>query len=379
MSQGVRVLILTSEMGFGHISAARALEAALRLHTGGNCEVTLVNPVADEDAPALLRQTQATYDNAVTRTPSLYELGYDISDLSLAAAALEGGLSLILTRVMEKLIRLHQPDIIVTVHMYYLAPLQALFDARPRMRVPLVTVITDLTNLHRMWFHPVADVCVTPTRAGYRQALRLGLKKEQVRLIGIPVNPAFARIDQDKASLRAELGWQPDSVTALVVGSSRMRDLPFKLHGLNHSRLPLQLVLVAGGDEQLHRAFRSTDWHPETHIYNFIDNMPLLMKAADLVIGKAGGLVVSESLAAGLPLLLVDVIPGQEEGNADYVVAEGAGEMTLDALSLLETMFHWLEDDAALLRKRADDARRIGHARAADEIADLILDLLPDR
>ena len=95
------------------------------------------------------------------------------------------------------------------------------------------------------------------------------------------------------------------------------------------------------------------------------------MRAADCILGKAGGLTVSEGLACGLPLILVDVIPGQETGNANHVVSGNAGVLTRDPIEVLETVCHWLEKDRRLYRQQAQNARRLGHPRAAYDVADL--------
>jgi len=76
-------------------------------------------------------------------------------------------------------------------------------------------------------------------------------------------------------------------------------------------------------------------------------------------------------LAAGLPLLLTDVIPGQETGNAHFVVNGGAGELIEEPLQALETLCHWLLDDGKLLKERAANAAQLGRPRAAYDIADL--------
>jgi UDP-N-acetylglucosamine:LPS N-acetylglucosamine transferase len=87
---------------------------------------------------------------------------------------------------------------------------------------------------------------------------------------------------------------------------------------------------------------------------------------------KAGGLIVTESLACGLPLFLMQVIPGQETGNAELVTAEGAGELTLEPLELLRAMAHWQADDRRLFHKRAANAQRLGKPEAAFAAAELI-------
>lgn len=144
------------------------------------------------------------------------------------------------------------------------------------------------------------------------------------------------------------------------------------LHLLNHSGLPIQLALVAGGDDELFSQFQATEWHTVTHMYNFVTNMPQLMKAADIVVSKAGGLIVTEALACGLPLLLVDVTPGQEEGNAAYVMEHEVGELAGSPVDALETLYHWLDRDAQLLRKRTAAATALGRPRSAYTVAEIV-------
>jgi 1,2-diacylglycerol 3-beta-galactosyltransferase len=135
--------------------------------------------------------------------------------------------------------------------------------------------------------------------------------------------------------------------------------------------LPLQLVVVAGGDDELYQRFQETEWHVETHCYNFVTEMGSFMRAADCILSKAGGLTVSEALACGLPLILVDVIPGQETGNANYVASGNAGVLARDPIEVLETVCHWLENDRRLYHLQAQNARKLGHPQAAYDVADL--------
>ncbi|MCA9912670.1 MAG: hypothetical protein KC496_04960, partial [Anaerolineae bacterium] len=332
----VKILVLMAEMGFGHKSAAEAIAAAAEAEFKDRCEVIIANPMSGKDAPAIFKRLQNDYDEAVQDAGS-YELLYQLGDTPLGGAALEGGLSLLLRNAVEKTIREHQPDVIISVKEDYLAPLSALFELTGE-KLPVMTVVTDLTTIHRMWFHSVADICVVPTKQAALLADRYGLPERVVRQIGVPVSPVLSQEKRSKAELRDELGWRKDRITALVVGSKRVRNLPDKLRGVNHSGLPLQLALVSGGDDDLYRQFERTEWHLPTHIYNYVENLPMMMHAADVIISKAGGLIISETLAVGLPLLLADVIEGQETGNANFIVNAQAGAITTTAIDLLETL-----------------------------------------
>jgi 1,2-diacylglycerol 3-beta-galactosyltransferase len=141
-------------------------------------------------------------------------------------------------------------------------------------------------------------------------------------------------------------------------------------HVLNHSGLPVQLIVATGGDDERFEELQKTEWHRPAHVYNFIKNMPTMMRAADAIVCKAGGLTVTEALACGLPLMLTDVIPGQETGNAEYVVNGGAGEMIDAPLQTLETVCHWLMNDGALLKERSANATKLGCPHAAYDIVE---------
>jgi len=96
------------------------------------------------------------------------------------------------------------------------------------------------------------------------------------------------------------------------------------------------------------------------------------LKACDALICKAGGLIVSEALASGVPMMLINVIPGQETGNAAYVIENGAGQHAADPIQALEITAHWLMNDGKLLKEQAARARSIGKADAAYKAAELV-------
>ncbi len=365
-----KILILTADYGYGHRSAAKAIAEALQEKHGSECEVYIVNPLDDPRAPAFFRENQHEYDKMVREMPELYKLGYQVSESRLVADLIKSTFNLTLFNVLRELIRQKQPDVIVCTYLFYQGILSAIFDIEKR-HIPVVTVVTDLETVQPLWFHPVADQCLVPTQTVYDLAIQAGLPPEKVKITGIPVRPELMKGDQDQASLRQGLGWRSDLFTVLAVGSKRVENLYDSLRVLNHSGLPLQLVAIAGGDDELYRRFQRTEWHVETHYYNFVSEMGTFMRAADCVLSKAGGLIVSESLACGLPLILVDVIPGQETGNANHVVSGDAGVLALDPIEVLETIHHWLEKDRRLYHQQTLNACKLGHPRAAYDVAEL--------
>jgi 1,2-diacylglycerol 3-beta-galactosyltransferase len=370
MDEKVRILVLTADVGFGHRSAANAVAAALRDLYGEGCQVDVVNPLDDKRAPAILRDTQTDYDKMVRQMPDVYKLQYQFSDAPVPVAVLDSAFTVMLVGVIRSLIKRYDPHVVLTTHSMFMAPLNAYITLR-RLNIPFLTVVTDLTQVHRLWFNEGADLVLVPTPEVFEQAIAARLPEERIRITGIPVNPEIARQARPPSEIRAELGWEPEVTTALVVGSKRVKNLTSFLHVINHSNLPLQLILVAGGDDELYAQFEATEWHLPAHCYNFVERMPAFLRASDLVISKAGGLIVTETLACGLPMLIVDVTPGQEFGNAAYVVNNGAGELVEDPVDALETLCHWLARDGELLSQRARMSASLGRPRSAYAIAEL--------
>jgi len=366
-----KILILMADAGLGHRSASDALRDALQIQYGDACEVTINNPLDHPKTPKFLRKSQSDYDEIIKHLPDLYKAGYEISDGILPVNLIEGGLIVALYIPMHEIILEHQPDLILLTYPMYQAPLSAILALNPKFQFPIVTAITDLVTVHHVWFDPNVTRCAVPTEEVRQLALNAGLTEEQIIKTGIPVNPQISALKQkDPQDLRRELGWDENLTPILVVGSPRMSSSKELLLALDQAEADFQLILVAGGNEKLHDQIQRTEWQHPAKIYNFVDDLPKMMRAAGMVVCKAGGLIVTESLASGLPLLLVDALPGQEIGNADYVLANGAGEFHTDPDEVRAAVTKWLADDGKLLRQRAEHAARIGKPEAAIEIVD---------
>jgi 1,2-diacylglycerol 3-beta-galactosyltransferase len=366
-----RVLILTADAGFGHRSAANAVAAALAEQYGEFCEVSIVNPLDDRRAPFFLRDSQSDYDKMVRNMPELYRFGYDASDASVPAVIVEQALIVLLFEVMRDIIRTHRPDVILSTYPLYQAPLRAVMTIS-RLSIPLIVAITDLATVHRLWFSSSVDLCMVPTPIVRDLALNYGLLPDQLQVTGIPVNPEVVREQRSQREIREQLGWEPDLPTALAVGSRRVDRLIDALNVINHFGIPVQVVVVAGKDQVLFQQLKEIEWHVPVKLYDYVSTVPMFMKAADFILCKAGGLIITEALACGRPLMLVDVIPGQETGNAEYVVQNGAGELVREPMEVLEALAHWLTRGGELFQARMENARRLGRPEAAYQVAEAL-------
>lgn len=367
-----RVLILTADAGFGHRSAANAIQAALEELYGGQVTVDVVNALDEPTSPAFLRDSQSDYDRWVRNVPELYQLGYEASDNPVPTAILEQSLIILLLETMRLLLERYKPNLVVNTYPAYQTPMLTAIRRFKRSRIPFFTVITDLSTIHRLWFDRRVSGCLVPNSLVADLATTYGVDASKVTITGIPVSPAISHETRARNKIRKELGWLPDIPTVLAVGSKRVDRLMDTLNVINHFGCDLQLAVVAGNDEVVYNELSHVDWHIPAYIYNFVENMPTLLKASDLLVCKAGGLILTEALASGLPMMLIEVIPGQETGNAEYVTAYGAADIAQSPIEVLETLRHLMKDDQSLLKKRAANAVLIGKPSSAFDTAKIL-------
>lgn len=366
-----KILILTADAGFGHRSAANAVRDALKQTYGDKVEAKIVNPMDDERTPAFIRNSQSDYDRILQTLPGLYQLGYRTSDNPIPVALVEGIIALLMFEAMWDLVRTEQPDAILVTYPIYQAPLQQVFRADNRYP-PVFTVITDLSSIHQFWFDPAVTGVIVPTEEVRELCLKNGYAARKIHLTGIPVRPAIRNETRTRAQMRRTLGLHPDRTTLLAVGSKRVQHLPEFLNVVDHSGFDLQIVAIAGKNDELFQILQSREWHHPVKLVNYVSDLAPYLRAADLILCKAGGLIVTEALASGLPLILTEVIPGQETGNAGYVVKNKAGLLAESPLQMLEGLQHWLMNDGRGLRQTAENAQRIGRPDSAFLAAELI-------
>jgi 1,2-diacylglycerol 3-beta-galactosyltransferase len=352
-----------------------AIETAMQEQYGDRCSTAIINPLREEGSPSIYQTvTEQRYDDLVQNDPGLYELTYRVSDSIATAAVIEQVSSALLYSTLKHIMERHHPDVVVCTHPLYLEPLNFVF-ARVGKAVPLVTVVTDLVTVHTIWFNPRVSLCVAPTKQALKKALRNGVPRDRIHVTGLPVHPRFGAETRPPAEIRAELGWEPDGVTVLIVGGTRVANVLGIARLIDRAGLKIQLAIVGGNDEELYAQLVDEPWQGNVHVYGFAGNMPALIRASDVVVTKAGGIIVSEALACGRPLILSSAIPGQETGNVEYVTAGGAGDWAGSPTDVLASLVRWLEPDTTVLEERTAKAHRLGRPDAVYKSADLIWEL----
>jgi 1,2-diacylglycerol 3-beta-galactosyltransferase len=373
-----KILILTADAGLGHRSAATAIAAAIPDNCGPSYECQILNPVDDPRASAIIRRPQVDYDWTVRNHPGAYHLSYWISDSNPASMVVQEFIADLMVPLFQDILKTYRPDVVLSTYPLYNATLRLALQ-RNYMDSPFFVVITDLAHVHHLWFQPGPDKFFVPTEDARREAVLSDVPPKDVLVTGLPVDPRIMHEKRSKSALRQSLGWNPDLLTILAVGSRRVKDLFEKLEVINTFDVPMQLVIVAGGNDVLFQTARAARWNIPVYCYDYVRNLPQMLHAADVLITKAGGVITSEALACGLPIIFTEAIPGQETGNVEYVCEHSAGVMAKTPGDLKETFSAWIKNDQTDLAQFARNAKALGKPDAANHIASEIWKAISER
>lgn len=363
------IIFLFSDTGGGHRSAAQAIIEALELEFPGQTTQEMVD-VFREYAPPPLSLAPDIYP-PLSRVPQVWGMGYRLSDGRRRTRLFYQALWPYIRWGLHRLIREHRGDLIVSVHQLLNDPM-ARAIANNKVSVPFATVVTDLVTTHAAWYTNRADLIIVPTSVAYRRAQKLGISSDRMQIVGLPVADRFCQPAGDRGKIRARLGWPPEiPVVILVGGGEGMGPLEPTARAINAAKLPVQLVIIAGRNKKLKERLEKQTWDIPTRIYGFVQEMPDLMRAADILVSKAGPGTISEAFIAGLPVILYSRLPGQEDGNVGYVVDNGAGVWAPRPDGVVAALNHWL-DYPEQRQKAAEACLRLARPRAAREIAHLL-------
>ncbi|HBY97637.1 MAG: hypothetical protein M5U01_25120 [Ardenticatenaceae bacterium] len=369
-----------SDTGGGHRAAAEAIMRALEhLEPAGGVRTVMVDFFRETFLPPFNR-SGATYRPMVNSIPWFWGFGFRATKPRPMRALMAGIEVLLGGRTMRHLFIHRNPDLVVSVH-----PLATSWPCRILNRtwpgVPFVTVVTDLATGHPSWFSRCTDWCFVPSEAARQNALEEGLRPERVVITGLPIDLRFATLPDPSAAaaIKAEYGAPPHKPLVLLVGGGEgMGNLEGYAGAIAEAGLDLALMVITGRNVALRQRLEQRQWPIPVIVTGFVRDMPRRMVAADAIVTKAGPGTLSEALAAGLPILVTGFIPGQEEGNVDWVVSSGAGRLTPDRASIQATLRDLFAGGRRTARHdaMATAARSLAHPNAALEVAGRLLGLL---
>lgn len=430
--KSLRVLFLTSNLGFGHTRAAAAIEHQLSLGNDLHADYLDLWSLMDDEVASSVKDG---YLRMATEYPDYYQKLYDL-DVGLwrqlsgeapADGAIKAFLSdqrqrwfpdsdrwfnnrghnlerallntfitlvsstqerrlhrvmlrsilllvreVLVSRLRERILRC-SPDVVVATQMYPAALLANLKKKQNFKHIPSVGVITDY-GLHTAWVRPQTDFYCVASSELAEVLVGEGVSRSRIRVTGIPLMPPFRQLTTEQEA-RRRLGLEVNRRTILVTGGQYGIGIVNPVADLLCSHPGYQILVTCGSSTTETRKLRDLEkqYPNQLQVFDWVEDMSILLCAADVVVGKPGGLSVSETLACGRPFLATCSLGGQERHNVDYLRRHGMGDLIdLDRLpSVLERLFS-PGGDLAYIKRRA---YRLGKRDGAAKIAQLVKQL----
>jgi processive 1,2-diacylglycerol beta-glucosyltransferase len=275
------------------------------------------------------------------------------------------------TQPLIKFLKKYQPDVAVCTH-FLPAEIISWLTAKNKITFPQAIVVTDF-DVHAMWLcHHFEQyfVALDETKVHLE---KLGIPTEKITVSGIPIDPIFAE-QKDKTAMREKYGLEKEKLTILVsAGGFGVGNIEHLLIALSELKTPAQVLAICGRNEELKTKLEKLSAEKlNNQIVTFkpigyTKAMDEYMSAADLIVGKPGGLTTSEALAKGLIFVIVNPIPGQEERNSDHLLEKGCA-IKCNNLPTLAYKIDELVNDKSRFEIMRQNVLKFGNPKSAEII-----------
>ena len=350
-----RITILMSDTGGGHRASAQALDQALQEQFPGKFECTITDIWTEYGAPPF--NTFVPAYRFIAKHPLIWRAFYIYGNFPPSKWFTEWWSWKLCYEPFKKAINASKPDLVVSVHpLCQKIPLSVVGKLNaerekianqtkvPAVKIPFITVVTDLGGAHSTWFDTRADLTFVPSLVIKRTAIKNKLDKNKIIMRGLPVRPMFWKPADDKNVIRKKLGLFKNIKTVLFMGGGDgvggMKPITYKLvhrlskmkksddifykryeptekekeKDLNTDDYALsQVVVICGHNTKLYDEINSKKWPKNVKVVakKFVQNIDEYMGAADCLITKAGPGTIAEAMIRGLPIILSSFLPGQ--------------------------------------------------------------------
>ncbi|MBI3316197.1 MAG: glycosyltransferase [Candidatus Omnitrophica bacterium] len=370
MDHSGKVLILYASAGHGHEKAARALEAAYRdLYPH---RPVICRDVLEFSAGFLGSFYENSYLWQIRHLPRVWGFFYYLLDIRWVyggVAVIRRLVNALMVARLEKFLIQESPVVILATHFLPIEVTDHL-KKKGKLKPALIAVVTDYLP-HCIWTAVGVDHYVVAAEETQAALIEKGVDPSRIKILGIPTEPKFLKAFS-RASLCARFGISENTFTVLITsGGAGIGALALMARSILEKDPWLQVLMVCGtnrGLEQEMRALAAN--HRGFKVFGFVNNMEELMEAADLTVGKGGGLTITESFVKGKPVILFRPVPGQESRNGKIVEKNGAGFVTNTPHEVAEKV-HEVAGSKTLYLSLKEGVQKLSKPQASKAIVEL--------
>ena len=364
-----KILIFTAGFGEGHNTAARNIRDALELIAPDEVNVEVLD-LFDACYGKLNAFFRRAYIAAINKTPRIWGKFYDVID---GTQFVESNMTVLskMKRALADLLRQLEPDAVVSTYPIYNYVIDQIYVEGETRPFSQVTVVTDSITVNSVWYRCSSDYFILANEDTAAVLRAAGTPEEKIRIFGFPVTYRFAEMKDERFG-SADAG--PKRVLYMI--NSGKKEAPSLVRQLAR-RDDIELTVAVGRDSRLRAEIEAavkSSAHP-LRIMGWTTKMPELLTSHHLMITKAGGATIQEAIAARTPVIISQVVPGQEEGNARLIVENDCGRLAPDPDAIVEALDDAFRHEHRLLRKWAANISKLSKPDASLQIARFILDL----
>lgn len=323
-----KVLILYACYGGGHISAANSIKEYIQKNYPDIEPISIdfmnyLNVTID-------KLTTTAYEEMAKKVPNLWGTVYMKSEKgALARFSIDS--NKLLAIKLHFLIKKYKPDYIISTHPFSSQMCAYLKKKNKLPRIKLATIMTDFAP-HDQWLvgSDYISYYFVAHDSMKNSLIKKGISEKKVFATGIPLSNRFF-LEYDRENLLKENGLSKDKFTILFFAGGRFglgKKNTYKiLEDIARYMDNVQVIAISGKNRKMFDSFRHTvskyNRKNDIKVLEFTDKVPELMHISNIVISKPGGLTTSECLVCGLPMIVINPIPGQEEQNAEFLENSG--------------------------------------------------------
>lgn len=376
-----KILIFYACYGGGHLSAANALKQYIDSNYGKKYETILIDCMQYVNKP-FNKFTTTAYKEMAKKFPWAWgEFYYHAKKGPIAR--ISSASNKILARKLLDLLDEHSPDIIISTHPFS-TQMICYLKKKKLINCLLATVLTDFAP-HEQWLVG-KDFCdlffVSHSKMRQQLIESHGIPEEKIFATGIPLSHKFLN-HYDKKEIKNRFGLDINKKLVLFFGGGEFglgkeRTISILKTFMENTQDHFQIIAIAGKNEKMKEHFQELvtkmNANEAVKVLGFTKQVPELMSISDLVVTKPGGLTSTESLASGLPMLLINPIPGQEEENAEFL-EEAKVAIWLKKDDDYNSIITDLLSDTDKLHQMKINTKLLAKKNSTRDICETILDL----
>ncbi len=358
------LIISSNHTGNGHKSITEALQEKFEMRE--NINIHVVDGFSLGGKP--LMAIGKSYGLITRKAEGLWELIWDIS--SVKPQIVNEIVEITIKEKFIKLVEQIKPDLILTVHPNFNGSIINLLE-KNNYKIPVVTLIADLTSISSLWVDKRAEYIISPTVEAKDKCLEYGVANNKIRIINLPVRSRFhysnvTNIKENKDDKK---------LNCLIMSGGEGVGNMRKIADILLKNFDCNVNIVAGRNKQLKNKLEQSLLHSfgdRAKVYGFVDNIQELMLTSDIVFTRASPNVMMEAVSCNVPIVMTGELPGQEQGNSYFAEKYNLGIYCHNIKNIYNIVYELGKDNNKKLEEIRRDQRKYVNFNSAEEIVDFI-------